>query len=233
MTAPSPAERARTLLAGESEAVLATLDADYTPLLGPVPFVADADGHPVMVLSRLSRHTARAWLDPRAGLLVGDRLSLQGQLVTMPGMQQLAVQDRYLEAHPDTRTAVESLDFAWFRLDVMAASWTDDDGVVGWVTARDLADASPDPVAPHAPVLIAHLRDRLAEDLVELARTHGGQLHARSAAIVELDRYGLVLRAENPAGPHTVRIPFPERLDDPREVHSRVGYMMRSIPISG
>jgi putative heme iron utilization protein len=224
MLAPTPAERARTLLSLSAVAVLATLDADYSPFVAPVPFVDDGAGHPVVVLSRLNSHTSRAWLDPRAGLAVGDRLSLQGRL--------LAVQDRYLERHPDAYDKVESLDFAWFRLEVASARWVDDEGDDHWLTAEDLADAEADPLGSVAEVLVADLRDRLAEDLLTIAQTIGGQPYARAAALVGLDRYGLQLRVDNPAGIRTVRVSFPKRLDDRAELHPTMGFLVRSLPIS-
>ncbi|MCU1344565.1 MAG: pyridoxamine 5-phosphate oxidase [Acidimicrobiia bacterium] len=232
MLAPSPAERARTVLSLASSGVLATLDADFSPLVAPVPFVDDGAGHPVLVLSRLNPHTDRAWLDPRAGMAVGDRLSLQGRLLAMNGSQQLAVQDRYLRAHPDARGKVESLDFAWFRLEVVAARWLDDDGDPQGLTAPDLADAEPDPLAPVAHLLLADLRDRLAEDLLLIARTIGGQPYAEAAVLTGIDRYGLALRVDNPSVTRTIRISFPKRLDSRAELHPTIGYLVRSLPLS-
>jgi putative heme iron utilization protein len=231
MLAPTPAERARTLLSLSGVAVLATLDTDYSPFVAPVPFVADGAGHPVVVLSRLNPHTSRAWLDPRAGMAVADRLSVQGRLLAMNGSQQLAVQDRYLESHPGAYDKVESLDFAWFRLEVASARWIDDEGDDHWLTAEDLADAEADPLAPIAEGLVADLRDRLAEDLVTMAQTIGGQPYARAAALVGIDRYGLQLRVDNPGGFRTVRVSFPKRLDDRRQLHPTVGFLVRSLPI--
>src|SRR3954454_6209097 len=171
MLAPTPAERARTVLALSDAGVLATLDADYCPLVAPVPFVCDGAGHPVMVLSRLNPHTSRAWLDPRAGMAGSDRLSLQGQIVGMNGTQQLAVQDHYLRAHPKPAGKVESLDFAWFRLEIATARWVADEGDECWLSAEDLADAEADPLAAVADRLVADLRDRLAEDVLLIAQT--------------------------------------------------------------
>jgi putative heme iron utilization protein len=231
MLAPTPAEQARTLLALTGLGVLATLDADYSPFVAPVPFVVDGAGHPVVVLSRLNPHTSRAWLDPRAGMAIGDRLSLQGRLLGMNGSQQLAVQDRYLEMHPHGYGKVESLDFAWFRLDVASARWIDDAGDESWCTAEDLADAEPDPLAAVAEILLADLRDRLAEDLLGIAQSVGAQPYARAASLVGVDRYGLQLRVENPSDTRTIRVSFSKRLNDRAELHPTIGYLVRSLPI--
>jgi putative heme iron utilization protein len=227
---PTPAERARTQLSLHRRATLATLDADYRPDVAPVPFLADGAGNPVMVLSRLDPHTSRAFQDQRAGLVVGDHVSLQGDLVAVPGIVQLDLQDRYLEVHPEAASYVESLAHAWFTL-VVSHVRLRDHGTEAWLEVDDFANAAPDPITPAGPWLMAELSDLLSDDLLGLTRTVGGRLHARSAELVGIDRYGMAVIVDDEADPDgdgRARIEFPDRLDQPEQVHPTVAFMVRT-----
>jgi putative heme iron utilization protein len=219
MMEPSWAERARTLLAAGGDGVLATLDTDFRPLISPVRFVADADGTPVVVLSALDPQTLRAWQDPRASFAVGTGLLLQGDLVPVPGLQQVEAQARFLARHPQRAGELESLDFAWLRLVPSRVRWVDDRGVDRWLRPDDLRGAEPDPLAPAAAELVHQVTGSLGADVALLARAVGGHWSARSAQLVAIDRYGLDVELVEPAGRRRARIPFPEPVDSAREVH--------------
>jgi heme iron utilization protein len=219
---PTPAERARTELSLHRRGTLATLDADYRPYVAHVPILDDGAGNPVMVLSHLDPHTGRAHQDQRAGMLVGDRLSLQGDLRPVPGIVQLDLQPRYLAAHPGAERRVESLAYAWLTLVVSHVRWLDPDAE-RWLEVDDYANAAPDPITPAGPWLITELADLLADDLLGLAHTVGGRPHARRATLAGIDRYGLSLVVDGRA-----RVEFGERLDRPDQVHPTVAFMVRT-----
>lgn len=226
---PTPAERARTVMTLHRRGVLATLDADFRPYVAPVPFLADGAGNPVMVLSRLDPHSSRAHQDQRGGMVVGEHLSLQGDLQPVPGIVQLDLQDRYLAVHPEAAEQVESLAWCWFSL-VVSHVRLQDPLTEAWLDVHDYANAEPDPVAPSAPWLLAELGSLLADDLVGLTQTAGGRLHARSAELIGIDRYGLVVDVDDPANPteRRARIEFPERVDHPDQVHPTMAFMVRT-----
>jgi heme iron utilization protein len=219
MMEPSWAERARTLLAAGGDGVLATLDTDFRPLISPVRFVADAGGTPVVVLSALDPHTLRAWQDPRASFAVGSRLLVQGDLVPVPGLQQLDAQHRFLARHPQRGHELESLDFAWLRLVPSRVRWVDDRGVDRWLRPEDLRGAEPDPLAPVAAELVGQVADSLGADVTLLARAVGGHWSTRAARVVAIDRYGLDVELDEPAGQRQARVPFPEPVSSAGEVH--------------
>ena len=130
---PSHAEQARTILAANRQAMLATVDIDGRPVVAPVPMVADAAGTPVTVVSNLSTHSSRGRRDTRAAMNVGDRLLIQGDLRSVPGIQQIELTDAICENWPDLRTAIESLDWSWLRLEATRVRLTSEDGDERWI----------------------------------------------------------------------------------------------------
>jgi heme iron utilization protein len=221
MLEPSHAERARTLLAGSRTAALATLTSDFFPLVTTVEFIVDGAGNPVMVLPNLEPHVANAFRDPNAGLMVGGCLSLLGRLDAVPGVQQLELQDRYVAVHPGSARCVESLDWAWLRMDVHSVRFTDHGP---WLELEDYRNAEPDPIAPFASGLIDTVNIELGHDLLLLARSVGSRPHASAVRLETMDRYGLDIIVTEPRGDRAGRIPFGERIDDPDEVVMRLAF---------
>lgn len=223
---PSHAERARTLLAAHSTGMLATVDIDGRPVVAPVPMVADAAGAPVMVVSNLSTHSSRGRRDTRAAMNVGDHLLMQGDLRPVPGIQQIELTDAICETAPELRDAVESLDWSWLRLEPTRVRLTTPDGDELWLRPADVAGAEPDPLVLLGHDFIEEVQHKLADQLLLIAKTLGGRWLATSAEVIAVDRYGLVLEVDEPAGVRPSRVPFPDRLDSAEEVHAALGALV-------
>ncbi len=222
MLAPTIAEQARTTLASTPTATLAALDIDGRPLLCPVRIVDDGSGAPVTVLSNLSPLVSRSRQDARAGMSIGDRLTLQGDLAAVPGLQQLAMQPALAERHPNLAGPMESIDYSWIRLVPSRVQWTDERGIVHALAPSDLANAEPDPLAPTQADLVAEIAERLDDDLLLLAQGLVGRWRATAARLTSVDRYGLVVEVDEPVGTCTIRVPFPQRLSAVGEIHAAV-----------
>jgi hypothetical protein len=228
MLEPSLSERARSVVAVASTASLATVDIDGRPVVAPVPIVDDGSGQPVTVISNLTTHTMRARRDRRGAMCIADRLLLQGELIPVPGLQQLDLQPRFIVLHPALSLQVESLDYSWFRLSVDRVRWTDDDGAEHWLTPQDLLGAEPDPLAGLDDGDIDDIADRLGDDLLLIVRSLGGRWLARSAVLLGVDRYGLAAMVDEPGRRSRCRVPFPQRLDESSEMHAALGALMRA-----
>lgn len=222
------AEEARSTVAVAANASLATVDIDGRPIVAPVPVVDDGSGQPVTVLSNLTTHTERARRDSRAAMSVAGRLLLQGELVPVPGLQQLELQPRFIALHPTLTAQVESLDYSWFRLTVERARWTDDDNAEHWLRPEDIFGAEPDPLANLTEGDLVDVSERLDDDLLLLFRSLGGRWLARSAELIRIDRYGLVAVVDEPGRRSQSRVPFPERLDEPGQLHASLGALVRA-----
>lgn len=206
--------------------MLATVDIDGRPVVAPVPMVADAAGVPVMVVSNLSTHSSRGRRDTRAAMNIGDHLLIQGDLRPVPGIQQIELTDSICAARPELRDAVESLDWSWLRLEPTRIRLTDPDGDERWIRPADVAGAEPDPLVLLGAEFIDEVRDKLADQLLLIAKTLGGRWLATSAEVVAIDRYGLVLDVTEPAGVRPSRVPFPDRLDEAADVHPALGALV-------
>ncbi|MFW2384104.1 MAG: pyridoxamine 5'-phosphate oxidase family protein [Acidimicrobiales bacterium] len=222
------AEQARSAVSVATTASLATVDTDGRPVVAPVPIVDDGSGQPVTVLSNLTTHTERARRDSRAAMSVAERLLLQGELVAVPGLQQLELQPRFVALHPTLTGQVESLDFSWFRLTVDRVRWTDDEDDEHWLRPEDLFGAEPDPLADLTETDLGDIADRLDDDLLLIFRSLGGRWLARSAELVHIDRYGIVALVDEPGRRSRGRVPFPERLDESDELHASLGALLRA-----
>ncbi len=219
---PTHAEQARTILAANTEGTLATVDIDGRPVVSPVPMVADGAGVPVIVVSNLSTHSSRGRRDTRAGMDIGGRLLMQGDLRPVPGIQQIELTDAICLARPELRTAIESLDWSWLRLEPTRVRLTDGNCDERWLRPADVAGAEPDPLILLGEDFI-EVRKKLADQLLLIAKTLGGRWLATSAEVAAVDRYGLVLDVAEPAGLRPSRVPFPDRLDHAEDVHAALG----------
>lgn len=206
--------------------MLATVDVDGRPVVAPVPMVADAAGVPVMVVSNLSTHSSRGRRDTRAAMNIGDRLLIQGDLRAVPGIQQVALTDAICERRPDLRTAIESLDWSWLRLEPTRVRLTDDHGDERWLRPEDVAGAEPDPLVLMGPSFVGDVADKLADQVLLVAKTLGGRWLGSEAAVKSIDRYGLTLSVTEPAGTRESRVPFSDRLDSADEVHAALGALV-------
>lgn len=223
---PSHAEQARTILAANTEGTLATIDIDGRPVVSPVPMVADAAGVPVMVVSNLSTHSSRGRRDTRCGMDIGGRVLIQGDLRSVPGIQQIEMTDPICAARPDLRAAIESLDWSWLRVEPTRVRFTDDGGDERWLRPEDLAGAEPDPLVLLGDEFINDVREKLADQILLIAKTLGGRWLGTSADVATIDRYGITLRVTEPAGTRDSRVPFPERIESPDDVHAALGALV-------
>lgn len=159
---------------------------------------------------------------------VAGQLLLQGELLDVPGLQQLELQPRFVALHPTLTQQVESLDFSWFRMSVERVRWTDHENDEHWLRPEDLFGAEPDPLADLTADDIADVGERLDDELLLIFRSLGGRWLARSSELVHIDRYGIVAVVDEPGRRSRARVPFPERLDSAGELHAALGALLRA-----
>lgn len=121
------AKVARELLRRGRQGALATLMPDSgAPYCSLVNVASHPDGSPILLISRLARHTQNIAGDARVSLLLDDRAggdALQGSRVMLAGSARLVegdevdlVRRRYLAAHPSAEMFVDFPDFAFRRI---------------------------------------------------------------------------------------------------------------------
>lgn len=123
-------EEVRKLLRRARRAALGTLDRDTgIPYVSAVNVATDWQGMPVLLLSRLARHSQNLLADPRASLLASE-LAAAGDALTGPRVTYLgeaaiiadeALANRYVRLHPYAAGYAKFADFSVWRLAPRAA----------------------------------------------------------------------------------------------------------------
>ncbi len=215
----SPAEEARTLVAGTTQGVIASLSEDGAPWGSVVTFGARQDGAPVVLVSLMAEHTRNLLADPRASLVVAEppndanpldrgRVTLAGRVVEPADEARADARVAHLAAVPSASLYVDFGDFRLFVLEVERVRWVGGYGRMDTVDARAFAEAEPDPVAPTAAGAVAHLNADHSDALLEIALAFTGFTDAVAARCTGADRYGVDLRVETPRGAADTRVGF-------------------------
>jgi heme iron utilization protein len=208
----------RTIRAG----TLATIDRNTGhPFASLVNVAADVDGSPLILVSRLSTHTANLERDGRASLLLasmgrGDPLAYP-RLTVLGAFAPIARQDaaeprarrRFLSRHPKSELYAGFADFAFWRLTVVSAHLN-----AGFARAADLkaSDVITDLAGAENLIeteasAVAHMN----EDHAEAVRLYATKLLGAddgSWRLTGLDPEGLDLAL----GDATLRVAFAERV---------------------
>jgi heme iron utilization protein len=227
-----PKSLAKDLLRTARAGSLATLDRNTGhPFASLVNVATDVDGSPVILVSRLSTHTANLEKDGRASVLLaaggkGDplahpRLTIVGAFVQVPrgAAAEPRVRRRFLARHPKSALYAGFGDFSFWRLVAVSAHLNG-----GFARAADLkaADVMTDLAAAEGLIeaedgAIAHIN----EDHGEAVRLYATRLLGAEDGkwrLTGIDPEGLDLAF----GDATLRLPFPERVTDPQALRRAV-----------
>lgn len=227
-----PITIAKGLLRATRAGSLATIDRNTGyPFASLVNVATDADGAALILVSRLSTHTANLEADGRASLLLaatgkGDplahpRLTLLGTFsqVARDDPREPRVRRRFLSRHPKSELYAGFADFSFWRLDAVSAHLNG-----GFARAADLKAAD----------VLTDISS--AENLIETeqsAVTHMNEDHAKAVRLYAtkllgaedgpwrltgLDPDGLDLAR----GDATLRLPFPERVTSAEQLRKVV-----------
>lgn len=151
--AAPPAEvlgaEARRLLEAQRVGVLATNSVEMGgfPFASLTPYVLDAQGRPLVLISSLAQHTRNIQADPRVSLLVYNaeaadapdaaRLTWMGRAAPVPA-EDRGAKARYLERFPDARRFFEARDFKLYRIEGTRAYYIGGFGRIFWLEPRDV-----------------------------------------------------------------------------------------------
>src|SRR6266852_1850860 len=113
---PTFAERARTLVYVGRIGSLSTLSRKQPgfPFGSVMPYGLDAQGRPIFLISTMAMHTQNLQADPRASLLVtqpdtdseplgASRVTLVGNVLTVPNSELAEARKLYLESHSNSK----------------------------------------------------------------------------------------------------------------------------------
>lgn len=250
---PTPAERARTLVAGAIDGTLSTLavDPEGYPFGSIVTYALDDQGAPLVLMSTMAEHARNLARDARASLLVtegGDgagrlaaaRATLVGTFAPVADGHQAAAVERYLEVHPGAFWA-RFPDFSMHRLTIEAIRYVRGFGEMGWIDPADFAAADPDPLAAAEAGIVEHMNDDHAASLATMVAAFlPVEGVVTGVTMTSCDRYGfevrLTLAPTEPGGADGLafgRLGFPEPLTDPGEARQAMVERVRAAEASG
>src|SRR5258707_11683316 len=224
----NPIAVAKQLLRGTRAGALATLDRNTGhPFCSLVNVATDADGSPLILVSRLSTHTANIEVDPRASVLLaatgkGDplahpRLTVLGHLaqVARDGADDARVRRRFLARHPKSELYAGFGDFSFWRMTIASAHLNG-----GFARAADLAADDVVTDLAGAADLVAAEADAIAHmnaDHAEACRLYATKLLGEPDGawqIPGIDPDGLDLAL----GDRAARLAFPHRVTEPGQL---------------
>jgi heme iron utilization protein len=218
----NPIALAKCLLRATRAGALATIDRNTGhPFSSLVNVATDADGAPLILISRLATHTANLEADPRASVLLaaagkGDplahpRLTVLGTFVriTHDTPDAARAQRRFLSRHPKSRLYAGFGDFSFWRLQLVSAHLNG-----GFARAADLKAGD----------ILTPIED--AAEILETEESAIGHMNANHAGAVRLYATRLLGEADGAwavtgidpdgvdlaRGDQTARMPFAERV---------------------
>ena len=144
------ASNARQLIRTARKSVLGALDAaTRAPYVSLVTVALGPAGEPLLLLSRLARHTQNLQRDPQASLLfdgtsaegdplAGGRVTLMGDLAGVPTAGRDAARAAFLAAHPDAAMYADFADFGFWSFAIASAHFIGGFGRIVELTAADV-----------------------------------------------------------------------------------------------
>jgi putative heme iron utilization protein len=231
----NPLRATKRLLREAGEGALATLLPGGAPYASLVTVATAMDGAPILLLSRLARHTANVSTDPRISLLLegkrerdpleGARVSLSG---TLSRTEDPAVRRRFLARHPSAEAYAGFADFGFWRMKMSGAHLVAGFGRIVDLKAEDLStglDGAERWIEMEEGAL-AHMNEDHRDSIALYATRLLGD-EAGNWRIVSLDPEGCDLML----GERTRRLEFPQRVTDAgalREVLARLAQEARA-----
>src|ERR1700739_1813987 len=222
---------ARSLLRRSRQGALATLMADSGDPYGSLVNVAsDADGAPILLISRLALHTKNILGDSRVSLMLDERAEgdpLEGSRIMLAGRAEEAgaehvdlLRRRYLNAHPSSEAFVDFKDFSFFRIRPSGAHLVAGFGRIVDLKPEQFLTAIGDAGAliEAEQGAIAHMnadhRDTMNLYATKLLGSEAGDWRCTG-----IDPDGIDMRA----AAATVRLDFPTRVTGPGELRRTLG----------
>lgn len=235
-----PVEEIKTLLDNSVRAMLSTFSHKHGgyPSGSMVDFACDAYGSPILAVSSLAVHTKDLLANPKCSLLVAkdpeDRtdlvITVHGDAVSVPEGDKEAIRTAYLARHPDAFW-VDFGDFQFLRIEPKVVRF-----VSGVATAllgsgefyqEEFREAKVDPIYQFSKPVASHMNKDHGED-TKLIVQHSLSIPVDFADILDLDSLGFNVKAGYKGSTLKLRIPFPRRAVDRKDVKTLIVEMLQA-----
>ena len=226
-------KHARELLLKEYRGVLSTHSKAMPgfPFGSVVPYCLDAQGYPLILISRIAQHTHNLKQDGKCSLLVGERgaedVQAVGRLTLLAEARQLhgeaqiaAAAQRYYRYFPDSQNHHRVHDFDFWVLAPVRWRYIGGFGAIHWLDQVALAN----PFAGDSEAdMLAHMNRDHAAAIAHYVELAGLPRHA-PAEMVGIDGEGFHLRIGQ--GLHWLA--FPTSCNSPLEVRQALVMLARA-----
>ncbi|KAF2288186.1 hypothetical protein GH714_004867 [Hevea brasiliensis] len=203
-----------------------------------VDFACDIDGSPILAVSSLATHTKDLLVNPKCSLLVArdpeDRtdlvITLHGDAVSVSEKDKAAIRTAYLAKHPNAFW-VDFGDFQFIRIEPKVVRYVS--GVAtallgsGEFSKEEYQAAKIDPIAQFSKPVASHMNRDHAED-TRLIVQHSTSIAVDSAYILDIDSLGFNVKAVYQGSTYKLRIPFPRRAEERKDVKTLVVEMLQA-----
>ncbi|TYG46741.1 hypothetical protein ES288_D11G280300v1 [Gossypium darwinii] len=236
----SPVEEIRTVLDQSTRGMLSTFSQKHEgyPSASMVDFACDANGSPILAVSRLAVHTKDLLANFKCSLLVArdpeDRtdlvITLHGDAIAVSEKGQAAIRTAYLAKHPNAFW-VDFADFQFMRIEPKVVRYLS--GVAtallgsGEFSREEYQDSKVDPIAQFSKPVASHMNKDHAEDtkvIVQFATS----IPVDNAYMLDLDSLGFNVKAGYQGNTFKLRVPFPRRAEDRKDVKTLIVDMLQA-----
>ncbi|KAJ0960568.1 hypothetical protein J5N97_010957 [Dioscorea zingiberensis] len=240
----SPIEEARTLLNYSFRGVLSTFSKDHEgyPSGSMVDFACDDDGSPILAVSSLAVHSKNLLGNPKCSLLVTkdpqDRtdvvITLHGDAISVSEKDREAVRSAYLRKLPDAFW-VDFGDFRFLQIKPKFVRYVT--GVAtallgsGEFGAEEFKAAKVDPIFQFSAAITSHMNKDHEEDTKAIVQ-YSTSVKVDSAFMLDVDSLGFNVKVGYQGSTLKLRIPFPRRAEDRKDVKTLIVEMLQAARAS-
>lgn len=209
---PSITDKARTITHVCSSGTLCTSsvmkDVEGYPFGSYVDFIADENGHPVMLISNQSLHTQNLRHNPSVSLFCQlprqvnnqasaslSRVTIMGKVEHVPPEELPALQTAFTLIHPYSEQIIESPKFKLLRIKPEKIYFSGGFGVLAtWVNVQEYEQARADVLATEVPSVLARVNMDKQGELLLLCKHFLGITDVEVVRVQAIDRLGIDLR---------------------------------------
>lgn len=196
-------KHARELLLKEYRGALSTLSKAMPgyPFGSVVPYCLDANGHPLILISRIAQHTHNLQVEPKCSLLVGERgaedIQAVGRLTVLAQARKItdeaataAAAARYYRYFPESEGYHQAHDFDFWVLEPVRSRYIGGFGAIHWLDEVTLAN----PFAGDIELsMVEHMNSDHANAIAHYVQLAGLPNHV-AAELAGIDSEGFHLR---------------------------------------
>ncbi|CAL9101414.1 uncharacterized protein LOC135673773 [Musa acuminata AAA Group] len=236
----SPVEEIRTLLDLRTRGMLSTFSQVHEgyPSGSMVDFACDHDGSPILSVSSLAVHSKNLLANPKCSLLVAkdpeDRtdivVTIYGDAVPVSEDDNEAARTAYLRRHPDAFW-VDFGDFSFIHIKPKYVRYVS--GVAtallgsGEFDGEEYKAAKVDPISQFTKPITSHMNRDHQEDTKAIVQ-HSTSVKVDFAHMQDVDSLGFNVKAGYQGSTLKLRIPFPRRAQDRKDVKTLIVEMLQA-----